>query len=194
MVCPIRISLSVTPRCSALAADMLKTRRAAVANRCRVVVWYMASPLGVFGGWSVHISPCADESFFFSGIAIGPEREYRAACEKHERAKRPEGGLVGMQPLEGQAHHVGSDSRTDDEAGEQVSVQLPEAFHSEISGRQKSNHVNFGTGCQTETDDARNRCDGAVEQIDSETRKHEKEGCDERREDLVNQVSGQQSP
>jgi len=72
-----------------------------------------------------------------------------------------------MQPLESQAHHVGSDSRTDDEASEQVSVQLPEAFHSEISGRKKSNHVNFGTGCQTETDDAYDRRDGAVEQVDS---------------------------
>src|ERR1700732_2975079 len=112
---------------------------------------------GVFGGWSVHISPGADQSFFFSRIAIGTERKYRAACEKHERAKRPEGGFVGMQPLEGQAHHVGSDSRTDDEAGAQGSVQLPEAFHSEIPRRKKSNHVNFGTGCQTETDDAHDR-------------------------------------
>src|ERR1700732_1446636 len=111
-------------------------------------------PLGVFGGWSIHISPGADQSFFFSRIAIGTEREYRAACEKHERAKRPESGFVGMQPLESQAHHVGSDSRTDDEAGEQESVQLPEAFHSEIPRRKKSNHVNFGAGCPTGTDGA----------------------------------------
>src|SRR6266436_1122722 len=157
MVCPIRISPSVTPRCSALPADTLKARKAAVTNRRRMVVWYMASPLGVFGGRSVHISPGTDQSLFFSRIAIRTEREYRAACEKHERAKRPEGGFVGMQPLEGQAHHVGSDRRTDDEAGEQVSVQLPEALHSEISGRKKSNHVNFGTGRQTETDDAHDR-------------------------------------
>src|SRR5713226_10439228 len=113
----------------------------------------MASPLGVFGGRSVHISPGADQSLFFSRIAIRTEREYRGACEKHERAKCPKGGFVGMQSLESQPHHVGSDSRTDDEAGEQVSVQLPETFHSEVSGRKKSNHVNFGTGCQTETDD-----------------------------------------
>src|SRR5882757_4413252 len=115
------------------------------------------SPSCLFGGRSVYNSPSACRRAFFSWIAIGTEREYRTACEKHERAKRPEGGLVGMQPLEGQTHHVGSDSRTDDEAGEQVSVQLPEAFHSEISGRQKSNHVNFGTGCQTKTDDTHDR-------------------------------------
>src|SRR5437667_8195054 len=114
-------------------------------------------PSGMSGGSSVHNSPSAYRCFFSSRIAIGAEREYRAACEKHERAKRPEGGFVGMQPLESQAHHEGADSRPDDEAGEQVSVQLPEAFHSEISGRKKSNHVDFGTGCQTETDDAHHR-------------------------------------
>src|SRR5258705_13695918 len=114
-------------------------------------------PLCVFGGRSVHSSPGAYRRLFFSRVAIGTQRKYRAACEKHERTKRPKGGFVGMQPLESQTHHVGSDSRTDDEAGEQVSVQLPEAFHSEISGCKKSNHVNFGTGCQTETDDAHNR-------------------------------------
>src|SRR5882757_1267279 len=157
MVCPIRISLSVTPRCSALSACTLKARRAAVKNRCRMVVWCMASPLCVFGGRSVHNSPGACRSLFFSRIAIGAERKYRAACEKHERAKRPKGGFVGMQPLESQAHHVGSDGRPDDEAGKQISVQLPEALHSEISGRKKSNHVNFGTGRQTETDDADHR-------------------------------------
>src|SRR5258705_4366161 len=150
MVCPIRISLSVTPRCSALPADTLKARKAAVTNRCRKVVWYMASPLCAFGRRGVHNSPSACRSLFFSRISIGTEREYRAACEKHERAKRPKGGFVGMQPLESQAHHVGYDSRTDDEAGEQVSVQLTEAFHSEISGRQKANHINFGTRCQTD--------------------------------------------
>src|ERR1700686_1120376 len=122
MVCPIRISPSVTPRCSALPADVLKARKAAVTNRCRMVVEYMASPLCVFGDRSVHNSPSACRGLFFSRIAIGAEREYRAACEKHERAKRPKGGFVGMQPLESQTHHVGSDSRTDDEAREQVSV------------------------------------------------------------------------
>src|ERR1700687_2139265 len=157
MVCPIRISPSVTPRCSALSADMLKSRKAAVINRCRMAAWYMAFPLCVFGGRGVHTSPSAYRSLFFSRIAIGTEREYRAACEKHERAKRPKGGFVGLQPLESQAHHEGSDGRTDDEAGEQVSVQLSETFHSEISGRKKPNHVNFSTGCQTETDDAHDR-------------------------------------
>src|SRR5258708_40005828 len=104
------------------------------------------------------------------GIAIGTEREYRGACEKHKRAKCPKGGFVGMQSLESQPHHVGSDSRTDDEAGEQVSVQLPETFHSEISGRKESDHVNFGAGFQAKTDDARDRRTRAVEQINSDTR------------------------
>src|SRR5258708_36150627 len=97
------------------------------------------------------------------GIAIGTEREYRGACEKHKRAKCPKGGFVGMQSLESQPHHVGSDSRTDDEAGEQVSVQLPETFHSEISGRKKSDHVIFGAGCQAAPDADPLRRNGAVE-------------------------------
>src|SRR6266436_3183275 len=122
MVCPIRISLSVTPRCSALAADTLKARKAAATNRCRMVVWCMTFPLCAFGGRSFHNSPSACRNLFFSRIAIGTEREYRRACDKHERAKRPKGRFVGMQPLESQAHHEGSDSRPDDEAGEQVSV------------------------------------------------------------------------
>src|SRR5258708_38866784 len=127
----------------------------------------MASLLCVFGGRSVDNSPSAyRRRLFVSRKAIGTEREYRAACEKHERAKHPKGGFVGMQPLESQAHHVGSDSRTNDETGEQVSVQLSEALHSKISGRKKSNHVNFGTRCQTETDDAHNRRNGGVEQGD----------------------------
>src|SRR5882724_7780721 len=105
---------------------------------CRVidVEWLFGTsppPLCVFGGRSVHNSPGAYRGLFFNGIAIGSEREYRAACQKHKRAKHPKGGFVGMQPLESQAHYVGSDSRTNDEAGEQISVQLPEAFHSEIS-------------------------------------------------------------
>src|SRR5882757_7269005 len=123
----------------------------------RVIDCLDGLPLCVFGGRSVYNSPGAYRGLLASRKAIGTEREYRAACEKHERAKHPKGGFVGMQPLESQAHHVGSDSRTNDEAGEQVSVQLPEAFHSEVSGRKKSNHVNFGTGCQTETDDAGHR-------------------------------------
>src|SRR5258705_5307625 len=157
MVCPIRISLSVTPRCSALPADTLKARKAAVTNKCRKVVWYMASPLCAFGRRGVHNSAGACRSLFVGRIAIGTEKEYRSACENHERAKCPQGRFVGMQPLESQPHHVGSDSRTDNEAGEQVSVQLPEAFHSEISGRKESDHVNFGAGCQAKTDDARDR-------------------------------------
>src|SRR5882757_967273 len=194
MVCPIRISLSVTPRCSALSADTLKARKAAVTNRDRMVVWYTTFPLCAFGGRSVHNSPSTSRNLFFSGVAIGTKREYRRACDKHERAKRPKGGFVGMQPLESQAHHEGADGRPDDEAGEQVSVQLPEALHSEISGRQKSNHVNFGAGCQTETDDADNWRDGAIEQIDSEARQKKEDGRNQWREYLVNQVSGQQAP
>src|SRR3977135_2010162 len=162
MVCPIRISLSVTPRCSALSADTLKARKAAVTNRDRMVVWYTTFPLCAFGGRSVHNSPSTSRNLLFSGVAIGTKREYRRACDKHERAKCPKGGFVGMQPLESQAHHEGSDSRTYDEAGEQVSVQLPEPFHSEISRRKISDHVNFGAGRQTETDNARNRGAGAA--------------------------------
>ena len=94
-----------------------------------------------------------------------------------------------MQPLESQAHHAGSDGRPDDEAGEQVSVQLTETLHSEISRREKSDHVNFGPGRQTEADDARNRRDGAVEQINSEAREQKEGGRDERRENPVNEVS-----
>src|ERR1700680_887135 len=138
-----------------------------------MAVWYITSPLCVFGTRSVRNSPGACRRLFFSRIAIWTERKYRAACENHKRAKRPKGGPVGMQPLKSQTHHVGSDSRTDNEAGEQVSVQLPEAFHSEISGRKKSNHVNFGTGCQNETDDTRNWGDGAAEQITHEAREEE---------------------
>src|SRR5712671_8132081 len=116
----------------------------------------MASPLNAFGGRSVH-KPNTSWTLFFSGIAIGAEREDRRGCDQHEPAKRPKGRFVGMQPLESQAHHEGADSRPDDEAGEQISVQLPEALHSEISGGKESDHVNFGTGCQTETDDAHDR-------------------------------------
>jgi len=67
-----------------------------------------------------------------------------------------------MQPLERQTHHGGPDRGADDKEGEQVSVQQPEAFHSEISGRQESDHVDFGAGCQTESDDARNRAEALV--------------------------------
>src|SRR6476660_9021041 len=122
MVCPIRISPFVTPRCSALAADALKARKAAVTNRRRMGVWYMASLLCVSSGRSVHNSPSTRRNLCFSGIAIGTEREYRRGCDQHERAKRPKGRFVGMQPLESQAHHERADSRPDDEAGEQVSV------------------------------------------------------------------------
>jgi len=47
---------------SGASSDMLKARKAAVTNRCRIVVWYMASPLCVFGGRSVHNSPSAYRS------------------------------------------------------------------------------------------------------------------------------------
>src|SRR2546423_13677277 len=122
MVCPIRISLSVMPRCSALAADTLKARKAAATNRCRMVVWHMIFSLCAFGGRSVHNSPGTSRTLCFSGIAIGTEREYRRGCDQHERAKRPKGRFVGMQPLESQAHHERADGRSNDEAGEQISV------------------------------------------------------------------------
>src|SRR3954453_4365578 len=122
MVCPIRISPSVTPRCSAFPSDTLKARKAAATNKCRMVVWCVTFPLGAFGGRSVPNSPSTSRNLCFSGIAIGTEREYRRGCDKHERAKRPKGRFVGMQPLESQTHHERADSRPDDKAGEQVSV------------------------------------------------------------------------
>ena len=57
------------------------------------------------------------------------ETEYHGACEEHEHAKCPKGRLVGMQPLKSQAHQVRSEGRANDEAGEQVAVQLTETLH-----------------------------------------------------------------
>src|SRR5882724_4852658 len=157
----------------------------------KAAVRWMPFPSRPFRRSGVHNSRRLCRSLIFGWITVGAETKDRGACNNHERAERPKGGFVGMQPLERQTHHGGPDRGADDKEGEQVSVQQPEAFHSEISGRQESDHVDFGAGCQTEADDARNRRDGAVEQIDSETREQEKEGRDERREDPVDQISGQ---
>ncbi len=62
--------------------------------------------------------------FPFGRIAIGTETEYQSAREKHERAKAPKGGLVGVQPFKSQAHQVRPEGRANDEAGEQIPVQL----------------------------------------------------------------------
>ena len=85
--------------------NSLKARKAAVTNRRRMGIWYMASPLCVSGGRSVHNSPSTRRNYCFSGIAIRTEREYRRGCDQPERAKRPKGRFVGMRPLESQAHH-----------------------------------------------------------------------------------------
>jgi hypothetical protein len=94
-----------------------------------------------------------------------------------------------MQPPKSQAHQVRSEGRANDEAGEQVAVQLTETLHSEIPRREETDHVNFGPGCQAEADDACDGREGAIEQVNSEARQQEEEGRDERRENPVDKVS-----
>jgi len=75
-----------------------------------------------------------------------------------------------MQPLKSQAHKIRSEGRADDETGKQVAVQLTETLHSEISRGKKSDHVYFGAGCQAEANDACDRREGGIEQVNFEAR------------------------
>jgi len=65
--------------------------------------------------------------------------------------------FVGMQPLEARPIMSGPIAEPDDEAGEQVSVQTARNASFRNSGRQESDHVNFGAGRQTEADNAATR-------------------------------------
>jgi hypothetical protein len=49
----------------------------------------------------------------------------------------------GTQPLKSQAHQVRSEGRSNDEAGEQVAVQLAETLHAEMPRREETDHLNL---------------------------------------------------